>query len=101
MNQRDVYVQSINKVIDYIEENISEELKLDMLAEVADFSVYHFHRIFQAFMGESLGSFVKRIRLEKAITLLQYYPEKTITDIAMDVGYWSSQAFARAFKDQI
>ncbi|MBU0570267.1 AraC family transcriptional regulator [Patescibacteria group bacterium] len=100
MDQRDRYIRAINSVIDYIEENISEELKLDKLAEVADFSVYHFHRIFQAYMNEPLGSFVKRIRLEKAAVLLINHPSRSVTDIAMDVGYWSSQAFARAFRDR-
>jgi len=100
MNQRNRYVQAVNSVIDYVEENISEELKLEKLSKVSGFSVYHFHRIFQAFMNESLGSYIKRIRLEKAAILLCNNPDESITNIAMDVGYWSSQAFARAFRNQ-
>lgn len=100
MNQRNRYIQAINTVIDYIDNNISEELKLDKLAQVSGFSTFHFHRIFQAFMNESLGSYVKRLRVEKAAILLSNYKDRSVTDIAFDVGYWSSQAFDRAFRDR-
>ncbi|MCP4150186.1 MAG: helix-turn-helix transcriptional regulator, partial [bacterium] len=45
---RDEYLARINRVIDFIENNIYNDLSLEKLAEVADFSRFHFHRIFNA-----------------------------------------------------
>ncbi len=47
------YISRINKVIDYINDNISEKINLEKLAEIACFSQYHFHRIFTAIIKET------------------------------------------------
>jgi AraC-like DNA-binding protein len=52
---RQEYVGRVNRVIDYIEENIDTELTLETLAKVASFSRFHFHRIFSALVGETLN----------------------------------------------
>jgi len=93
------YTSRINRVIDYIEQNIDEELKLETLAKIANFSQFHFHRIFGAMMGETLNHFIQRIRIEKAAMQLINNPQKSITEIAFDCGFSSSATFARAFKD--
>lgn len=98
MDQRTEYISRINRVIDHIDRNLSQELKLDELARLANFSKFHFHRIFSAFMGEPLNQFVLRLRLEKAALRLIESPDKSITEIALDFGFSSSAAFARAFK---
>ena len=100
MNQRSEYVARINRVIDHIEQNLQGELPLDELAKVANFSRFHFHRIFSAMVGESLHQFIQRIRLEKAASQLTEYFHKPITNIALDCGFSSSAAFARAFKQR-
>ena len=92
------YTQRINKVLDYIEANLAKELTLEELANVACFSPYHFHRIFSSFLKEPLGAFIKRIRLEKAASYLLARNDRTVTEIALDVGFSSSATFARAFK---
>lgn len=95
---REEYISRINRVIDYIEENIDQELSLEQLAGVATFSQFHFHRIFRAMIGETLNHFIHRIRLEKAASQLLENPRKSITAIALDCGFSGSSAFARAFK---
>ncbi len=97
MSSKD-YIQRINRVIDYIDSHLDEELNLDRLAAVALFSPYHFHRIFTAFMGEPLNVFIKRLRLEKAARMLAG-TEKNITEIALDCGFSSSSVFARSFRE--
>ncbi|HPQ54462.1 MAG TPA: AraC family transcriptional regulator [Spirochaetota bacterium] len=62
------YVSRINRVIDYIENHLDEPMTLDILAGVAHFSPYHFHRIFSSMVGEPLYKFIQRLRLEKAAT---------------------------------
>ncbi len=94
------YMSRINRVIDYIEKNIGRELRLDELARTANFSPFHFHRVFGAVVGEPLNAFILRVRAERAATALLANPRATITEIALDFGYSSSAAFARAFRDR-
>jgi AraC family transcriptional regulator len=96
---REEYTLRINRVIDYIEANINEDLPLDKLAEVACFSRYHFHRIFGAMVGETLGQFIQRVRLERAAAKLIQNPRKSVTEIAFEYGFSGSAVFARAFKE--
>jgi len=94
---REEYIVRINRVIDYIDMNITKKLSLAELAAVDCFSLYHFHRIFSAMVGETLYSFIKRLRLEKAAALLLQNPRKSVTEIALECGFSSSSAFARSF----
>ena len=70
------YIYRINRVIDFIEANIDKELTLEKLSEVANFSPFHFHRIFSAFTGETLNGFIKRKRIERAASILLSEPER-------------------------
>ena len=90
----------MNRVLDYIQDHLSEELSLDTLAKVACFSPHHFHRIFRSLAGEPLGQFIKRVRLERAATHLSLAPHRTVTEVALDAGFTSPAAFARAFRDR-
>jgi len=90
------YAQRIDRVIDYLRENLHRPVKLGELAHVACFSEFHFHRIFGAVSGETLNNFTNRLRLEKAARLLRY-SDQNLTDIALDCGF-SSATFSRAFR---
>jgi len=96
---RQEYISRINRVIDHIENNIDSDLSLEKLSRVACFSAFHFHRIFMALVGETLNSFIKRLRVEKAADMLMVNPKYSITDIALRCGFSGSAAFSRAFKD--
>lgn len=93
------YIYRVNKVVDFIERNLDSDLTLDVLANQASFSPFHFHRIFTAFMGETVNQFVRRIRTEKAASALLSYPERNISDIALEYGFNSDSIFCRTFKD--
>ena len=97
--QNKEYIARVNRVLDYIEIHLADSLTLDELASVSCFSPFHFHRIFRAFVGETVGQYISRLRLEKAATLLFSNPEKSITVIALNCGFSSSTTFARAFRD--
>lgn len=92
------YMARINRVIDYIETHLDQELRLEKMAGIACFSPFHFHRIFKAMIGETLNQFIHRIRIEKAATKLISQPNKSITEISLDCGFSGSASFARAFK---
>ena len=93
------YISRINRVIDFVERNIDEQINLGQLANVANFSPFHFHRIFSALMGETVNEFVKRKRVEKAASILVNNPEEPVSEVAFKCGYNSSSVFCRAFKD--
>jgi AraC family transcriptional regulator len=98
--RRQEYVGRINRVIDYVRENIAGDLRLETLARVANFSPYHFHRVFKSVVGETLNDFVRRLRAQKAASQLIHNPTQTITEIAVACGYSSSSAFAREFRQR-
>jgi AraC family transcriptional regulator len=88
----------MNRVLDHIEGHLGEPLDLPALAEVANFSPYHFHRLFAAWMGETLGDYLRRRRLEVAAWRLAASPRPTVLEVALEVGFGSGEALARAFK---
>jgi len=92
------YQGRINKVMDFIEQNLDKSFTLEQLAEVANFSKFHFNRIFWAMRGETPFEFLNRIRLEKAATLLVMNPKETISEIAYLCGFSSLPVFSRKFK---
>ena len=98
-NYRAEYIARINRVIDYIQNNLDSQLDLDKLANIAHFSKFHFHRIFSAMVGETLNSFVKRLRIEKSATMLIVNKNTSITEIAFECGFSGSAQFSRAFKE--
>lgn len=96
---RKEYISRINKVMDYLDANLDKPINLEVLANVANFSPFHFHRIFTFFTGEPVNVFVRRIRVHKAASLLITNPEMPITDILCRCGYNSPSVFSRVFKE--
>lgn len=92
------YINRINGVMDYVETHLDENLSLENLSQIACFSRFHFHRVFQSITGERLAAFIQRVRLEKAASLLRSNPRSSITEIAVRCGFASSASFANAFK---
>lgn len=91
------YQERILKVLLYIQGNLCQSLTLEELANVACFSPYHFHRIFRGMMGESLAEHIRRLRLERAAQLLSQ-TDRSVTDLAFEIGYETVESFTRAFK---
>jgi AraC family transcriptional regulator len=93
----DNYIVTINKVVDYIEDNISEVITLSDIAAVSDMSKYHFHKIFKSITGETVADYIKRVRLEKSADML-IRTSNSMTLIAYESGFSSSSVFSREFK---
>ena len=92
------YVARFNRVMDYIEEHLASALSLEELAGVANFSPFHFHRLFQSYQGETLFRFISRRRIEQAAAMLRLHPASSVTSIAMDCGFENASAFSRRFR---
>lgn len=93
------YQDRLRRVLLHIDQHRAEPLCLDDLAAIACLSPFHFHRIFRAYVGEPVGRYVQRIRLETAAMQLQTTP-RSVTDIAFDAGYESAAGFSRAFEER-
>lgn len=88
------------RVIEAIDAAGGLSLSLDQLAELAGLSPFHFCRAFKVSLGLSPHQFQMVRRIDRARVLLSD-TKKSITEIALDTGYDSSQALARAFRREV
>jgi AraC family transcriptional regulator len=97
--QQLLYIHRINKVVEYIENNLDADLSLEELSKIACFSPFHFHRIFSALLGETPNGYITRRRIEKIAGRL-FYPGKneSLTQLAHQYGFKSIYSFSRAFR---
>jgi AraC family transcriptional regulator len=98
IDSRVEYERRMHQVIEAIDRRLDQPLDLASLAAVANFSPYHFHRVFGAWMGETLGDYLRRRRVEQAASRLASQPRLSVLQAALSVGFGSGEAFARAFK---
>ena len=91
------YYERINKVLIYVNNNLNEDIDLEKLASISNFSIYHFHRIMKAYLREPLWAYIMRIRLDAAARLLRF-SNKPINEIAYEIGYETPSSLNKAFK---
>lgn len=91
------WIQHLNDAVNYMEEHLTEELKLEQIAEVACCSAYHFQRMFGYLADVPLSEYLRRRRMTLAAVDLQSSDVKII-DLALKYGYSSPTAFNRAFQ---
>lgn len=92
------YLQRVQRVLAHIDSNFENDLKIDELSDVANFSKFHFHRIFTALVGMPLNKYIQYLKLKRAAYQLSLQKETKIVDIAFAAGFDSHEAFSRAFK---
>lgn len=90
------WIDSITKVVDYIEKNLTEELTVDRIAMHVQISPFHFQRGFSMLCGFTVGDYIRQRRLAQAASELISTQEKVI-DIALKYGYDSPDSFTKAF----
>lgn len=100
MKKRSFYQIQLTKTLQYIDEHLQEDISVKQLAIVSNFSLFHFQRLFKAMMNESPYDFIKRLRLEKSIFLLQHHPHLKIETVAFQCGFNSIENFSRQFKSK-
>ena len=94
------YRKAVVRVLIHIESHTDEKLSLQALSKVAGISQFHFHRIFTAYMGVSLGQYIKTKRIEKGLQEVAHTDKKVI-DIALSSGYESPTSFNKAFRKEV
>ncbi|WP_350287227.1 AraC family transcriptional regulator [uncultured Croceitalea sp.] len=91
------YRNRINRVFEFIDENLESNLALETVAEIAFFSPFHFHRVFKFVTGETLNAYVTRKRIEKSAADL-LHKNSTTTAIAHKYGFSDNSSYSRTFK---
>lgn len=91
------YINSIKKALNYIENNLQEDIDLSAISKEAGYSLYYFHRIFKGIVGDSMKDYIRKRRLTEAAKEL-VYTKKSIVEIAVKYGYESREGFSRAFE---
>jgi AraC family transcriptional regulator len=94
----DAYGERFARVLDYIELHLGEDLSVERLGREANFSKFHFHRQFSAYVGVSVSRYVQILRLRRASRRLVFEPDAKIIDIAFEAGFETPESFSRAFK---
>jgi AraC family transcriptional regulator len=94
------YSARLQRVLSFIDGHLVGDLCVAALADVAGVSKFHFHRVFTAFFGMGVYRFVRLVRLKRAAWRLAYRSGDSVLEIALDAGYESPEAFARAFKQR-
>ncbi|MFH7018676.1 GyrI-like domain-containing protein [Flavobacterium sp. FlaQc-47] len=91
------YKNRINRVFEFIDQNLESDLSLNAVSEIAFFSPFHFHRVFKFVTEETLHEYVKRRRIEKSASDL-LHKNITATEIAHKYGFSDNSSYSKAFK---
>ena len=91
------WIKGMQKAIDYVEKNLTEEIDYERVAAESFASSYHFQRMFSLLCGYTLGEYIRLRRLTLAGAELAGGKEKVI-DVALKYGYDSPDSFAKAFR---
>lgn len=92
------YQRAVKTVTHHIQNHLSSNLSLQDLSAIANYSPFHFQKIFKQVTGESPKEYITRVRLETAAHAVIIQPQKSIKEIAAENGFTSAAAFSRAFK---
>lgn len=93
------YINSSNfiKAVKFIYQNLDEPISLELIAKNIGVSISTLKRLFLDASGSSVGSFVRRLRMERAFRSLKN-KEESVLEIALSSGFEDASAFARTFK---
>jgi AraC family transcriptional regulator len=91
------YQKRLYQLLDYLDGNLDQILTTETLSRISCLSRFHFHRQFVALFGLNIATYIRILKFKRAAYLLAY--RKTLVlEIGLGLGYESSEAFSRAFK---
>jgi AraC family transcriptional regulator len=93
------YSKRLARVSKHIQTHLDDAIDLNTLADIANLSPYHFHRVYHAVNGETVANTVKRLRMSRAAADL-IRTSLPIEKVAERAGYSTVQAFTRTFKSE-
>ena len=90
-------LQQFNRLMDYIETHLTEEISGKDISQIVGLSDYHFKRMFSYMAGMSLNEYIKNRKL--SVANVDLINGAKVTDIAYKYGYQSVEGFSRAFHE--
>jgi len=96
-NARVRRLNSLNNILVYIENNFNQDITIDKLCSMANFSKYYFCHIFKEITGKSVSDYVNQTRINKAEAMLRS-SRINVTEAAMACGFSDANYFTRIFK---
>ena len=90
------HIRLVGSILHYVEQNLSEPLSLQEIAEKYNYSVTYISKLFKSVTGSSLVSYIIEKRIARARQLM--YEDIEIMEIAERVGYHNYSNFYKAFK---
>ena len=88
----------IFNTVQFAKQNATESgISVEDVAKNAGFSIDYFNRIFLSHTGFTVTAYIQYIRLKQAAFLLRT-TDKSVLDIALEIGYDSHEGFTKAFK---
>jgi chromate reductase, NAD(P)H dehydrogenase (quinone) len=91
----------LQRVTEYMEEHLQDNLSLDQLARETDYSRAHFLRMFRATTGKTPHQYLTQRRIERAKSMLLEAEKQSLTDIAASCGFSSQSHMTRVFREQV
>lgn len=92
----DEHILAVQKMQDYIENNIAQDITMADIARESLFSPWYAYRLFKKYTGFTPPEYIRRIRLSESALRLKTGDYKVI-DVALDTGYTSVDGYQRAF----
>ena len=92
-------ILAVQKMHDYIEAHLTEEITLAALADICSFSPRYAHRLFREHTGYAPAEYIRRMRLARSALRLKTERAKII-DVAFDLGFASVDGYTRAFRKE-
>jgi len=91
-------INAVQRMQDFIEDNINKPISLYMLAKAAGYSPWHTSRIFKELIGKTPLEYIRYLRLSRAALIL-WEDDKRIVDVALDFAFDSHEGFTRSFSE--
>ena len=93
-------IQKITEIVDYIEENILNDLDYSAMAQKMNLSVYEFRRVFSFLIGCPISEYIRKRKLTLAALEIMNSDKVDILALSEKYGYSNQSAFTRAFCEQ-
>lgn len=99
-NERSEDYSRVAGVIQHIQKNFNEPLRVNELATRAKLSAYQFEQRFRKIFQITVGQFIQKVRMENAVRRLRE-ADDAIAEVALACGYSDQSAFTRQFRQTI
>lgn len=87
----------VKELLTYISHHLDEEITLEKLSKLTGYSPFHLHRKIKETLGEPIGDFIRRQRIDTSAQLLAL-TDIPVADIKYLVGYTNNSGFSKAFR---